>query len=151
MTDRKLTEMELRVAAVRATLARFKGKPLRFGTNDCVRMAAFHLRKMGHKVKLPPSGSYASIRSGERELSARGFATLAEAVDSLGLECIPPAAAVDGDLVELPSDNGLGCLTVEVGNGRVLGYYAGKVEVLQPLEWVRAWRVVPAAYATAQT
>ena len=45
-----------------------------------------------------------------------------------------PAAAVVGDIVELPGEPPFGALSVAVGNGRVLGYHqdAEGAEILQP-------------------
>ena len=136
-------EMVRRRDAAQATLDRFKDKPLRLGRNDCVRMAAFHLRKLGHKVKLPPAGAYATARVGLRLLAGMGHADLAAAVDAHGLDRIPPAAATVGDIVMLPGDMGLGALCIALGNGRVVGYHedaAGAV-VVQPTEFEAAWRV----------
>lgn len=140
-----MTPYQRKVAAAQATLDRFKDVPLRLGRNDCVRMAAFHLRKLGHRVKLPPAGAYASIRSAKRELEKAGHETVAAALDSFGFERIPPAAAVAGDLIMLPGDTDLGALTVALGNGRCVAYHqdlAG-AGVVQPVEWLFAWRVQP--------
>lgn len=139
-----MTEIEKRVAAAQATLDRFKDVPFKLGRNDCVRMTAFHLRKLGHKVKLPASGSYGSLKAGLRELKARGFETLAEAMDSMGFERIPPAAAVVGDVLMIPAVDRLGCLMVAMGNGRACGYHedAKGAVVMQPVEYEAAWRVV---------
>ena len=141
------TEIELRVAAAQATLARFKDHPLRLGRTDCVRMVAYHLRKLGHRVKLPPSGSYASIRSGLRELEARGFRTLDEALDAFGFDRIAPAAAVAGDVLMLQAVDRLGSLVVAMGNGRVIGFHEDSegAVIMQPLDFVAAWRVPPAS------
>nr|AGU09961.1 hypothetical protein [uncultured organism] len=131
--------------AAQATLDRFKDVPLRLGRNDCARLVAYHLRKLGWSVKLPPSGSYASVRSARREMEKLGYKTLEAALDSFGFERIPPAAAVVGDVVMLPADTDLGSLTVCMGNGRVCGYHedaAGAV-VMQPIEHAAAWRVTP--------
>ena len=49
-----------RVAAAQATLDRFKARPFRFGTNDCARMVAFHLKQLGLRVRLAKAGSYRS-------------------------------------------------------------------------------------------
>jgi hypothetical protein len=138
-----MDEMVRRRDGAQATLDRFKDVPLRLGRNDCVRMAAYHLRKLGHKVKLPPSGSYNSAKAGKRLLSDLGHASLAEAVDAHGLERIAPAAAVVGDIVMLPGEEGLGALTVCMGNGRVVGYHqdARGAVVMQPTEFEAAWRV----------
>lgn len=136
--------LDRRVAAAQATLDRFKNVPLRLGRNDCARMVAYHLRKLGHRVKLPPSGSNASARSARREMAKLGYETLEQAMDAFRFERIAPTAAVAGDVIMLPAAE-LGALTVALGNGRVCGYHedaAGAV-VMQPIDWVAAWRVEP--------
>jgi hypothetical protein len=140
-----MTPYQRKVAAAQATLDRFKDVPLRLGRNDCARMVAYHLRKLGHQVKLPASGSYASARSARREMSKLGYETLEQALDSFGFERIPPAAAVVGDVLMLPATE-LGSLTVAMGNGRVSGYHedAKGAVVMQPVAWIAAWRVEPA-------
>lgn len=70
--------------------------------------------------------------------------TVADAIDAMGLQRIPPAAALPADLVLLPGDGPFGgSLTMAVGNGRVFGYHEDVVgaDILQPLEFVAAWRV----------
>jgi hypothetical protein len=140
------TEIERRIAAAQATLDRFKDRPMRLGRDDCVRMAAYHLRKLGHQVVLPPSGSYASVRSGLKALEARGFSTLADAIDSFGFVRIPPASAAPGDMLMLPAVDRLGALVIALGNGRVVGYHEDLpgAGVLQPVEYETAWRVFSA-------
>lgn len=132
--------------AAQATLDKWGKRPFKLGTSDCVRMVAAHLRKLGYRVKLPPSGSYRTVNSATKALKASGFASVADAIDALGLERIAPAAAVAGDLLELPAEDGLGAYCVALGNGRVVGYIQdvpGGAQVLQPIEYVAAWRVVP--------
>lgn len=140
MTDQP--EMLRRVNAAQATLDRFKGEPFRIGTNDCVRMVAFHLRKLGYKVKLPPSGSYRSWRSGVKALADRGYASIADALDALGLERIAPAAALVGDIIQMPADHEIGALTVVLSNGRVVGFHESALgaTVMQPQQTITAWR-----------
>lgn len=133
-----------KVAAAQATLDQFRGKAFQFGRRDCVRMAAAHLRRLGYRIKLPPVDSYRSERSALKALRARGFADLAAAVEAHGLQPIPPAAAVAGDLLLIPGEGGFGgALQIALGNGRAAGYHqdAKGVEVLQPVEYVAAWRV----------
>lgn len=135
--------MVARAEAAQATLDRFKDDPFRYGVRDCVRMIAMHLRKLGYRMKLPPSGSYRSYRSALRQLRALGHDSLAAAMDDIGLERIAPAEAIVGDILELPSDNPIGALAIAMGNGRALGYHedaAGAV-VVQPLQITAAWRV----------
>lgn len=138
-----MIEMIARVEAAQATLEAVKARPFKLGTNDCARMTASHLRRMGRRVKLPPSGSYGTARGALKALKDRGFANLVEAMDSFGFERIAPAAALPGDVLAIPSASPIGCLVVALSNGRVCGFHED-VEggcVLQPIEYVAAWRV----------
>ncbi len=58
-------------------------------------------------------------------------------------ERVPPAAAWTGDVIAMPGLEGPGALAVALGGGRVLGYHEDAVgaAVLQPSEYVAAWRV----------
>lgn len=138
-----MIEMIRRQQAAQATVDRFKGQPWQLGKNDCVRMAAFVLRRMGHRPQLGKAGSYTTGAGALRALKRAGHDTLAGALDALGLARIPPAAALPGDIVMIPGEAPLdGALTVAMGNGRVLGYHedAEGAEVLQPVAFVAAWR-----------
>lgn len=134
-----------RTQAAQRTLDIWSKRPMKLGTSDCVRMIAAHLRLLGHKVKLPPSGSYRTYASALKALKAAGFASVDDALDAMGLVRIAPAAAAVGDIVKLPADHALGCFTVAVGNGRVVGYHEDvkAAATLQPVEYDQAWRVEP--------
>lgn len=145
MTLAPSLEMVQRRDAAQATLDRFKDQPFALGSRDCVRLVAFHLRKLGYAPRLAKAGSYRSFKSARAALKRAGFESVAEALDALGLERIAPAAALVGDIVQLPGADELGALTVAMGNGRVLGYHehaAGAV-VMQPQQTLAAWRVRP--------
>lgn len=142
-----------RVAAAQKTLDHFKGKPFKFGSRDCARLTSFHCRAMGRPVKAAArAGSYHSLSGAVRTLKRLGFETLADLADA-HFERIPPAATLPGDLIQIPAEdrNPLGCLTVALGNGRVVGFVEGVdgAVVMQPMEFVAAWRVDPPR-ATAQ-
>lgn len=135
-----------RLNAAQRTLDVWSRRPLKLGTADCVRMAAAHLRLLGYRVKLPPSGSYRTVNSARKALAKMGHDLVAAALDAMGLERIAPAAAIVGDLVMLPSEDGLGGLAVSLGNGRLAGWHPdapGGAVVCQPVEFVTAWRVEP--------
>ena len=138
--------MVRRVQAAQTTLDRWSVRPMKLGTSDCVRMTAAHLRLLGYRVKLPPSGSYRTIKGAFKALKERGFESIADALNAMGLERIAPAAAVVGDVVMMPGVDGLGALTIQLTNGRVIGYHddaPGGATALQPLEFVAAWRADP--------
>ncbi len=135
-----------RTTAAQKTLDKWSKKPMRLGTADCVRMAAAHLRQLGYKVKLPPSGSYRTPASAAKALKAAGFASVEDALDGQGLERIAPASAIVGDILMLDGGDRFGALTVAVGNGRVVGWHEsapGGATVMQPLEFKAAWRAEP--------
>jgi hypothetical protein len=138
-----MSELIQRVAAAQASLDAWRDKPFKLGKVDCVRFVAFHLRRMGHQVKLPPAGSYGSLLTASRRLAERGHADLPAALDAMGLERIAPAAAWPGDVIALPADSPIGALAVALSNGRVAGFHedTAGVTVLQPMEFVAAWRV----------
>ena len=130
--------------AAQATLDRYKGTPFRFCSNDCVRFTAFHLEQLGYEA--PIGGiSYSTAAGALRALRKRGFASLPDAVDSIGLQRIAPAAAIVGDIVCAESDDGVGGLGVVLGNGAVLAFHQDLecADTLRMGPVTLAWRVDP--------
>lgn len=150
MTEHALV---LRARAAQATLDEWKTRAFRLGEADCARLVASHLRRLGHHVKLPAARSYRTPRSAEVALRKLGFETVPMMLDALGLERIAPAAALVGDVIQMPleaegdvASDALAALTIAMGNGRVLGWHPdapGGAVVMQPLDMVAAWRVHP--------
>ena len=136
--------MVRRVAATQATVARFQGVAFHWGREDCARMVVYHLRQMANPIAMAKAGSYSSAIGAARAMRNFGVASLIEALDKHGLERIPPASAVAGDIVAMPSADTFDALAIALGNGRVLGYHddATGAAVLQPLMFVAAWRVL---------
>ena len=132
-----------RQQAAQATVDRFLDQPYELGKNDCVRLAAFALRKMGRRPQLGRAGSYSSTTGAVRALRRAGFATLAEAMDALGLDRIAPAAALPCDILLVPAEGPFdGALHVAVGNGRTISYHQDAIgaTILQPIQYLAAWR-----------
>lgn len=139
-----MNEMLKRQKVAQAVVDRFKGKPFQYGKNDCARLAAMALRKMGHRSPMAQAGIYHSPLGAVRAMNRLGHADLATALDSIGLERIAPAAALPADLILIPGEGAFGgALVMAVGNGRVIGYHEDCVgaEVLQPVEYLAAWRL----------
>lgn len=139
-----MIEMIRRQQAAQAAVDRFKGQSWELGKNDCVRLAAFVLRRMGHRPQLGKAGSYTTSTGALRALKRAGYDTLGSALDGLGLERVAPAAARVADIVMIPGEAPLdGALTIAVGNGRVLGFHEdiGTADILQPVEFLAAWRL----------
>lgn len=134
-----------RAAATQACMDRFAFQPVEPGKRDCGKLAAHALHKMGRSAKPLNGWRGNNWPSAVRYIREQGFKDLVDLMDGLGLERIPPAAALPGDIVALPSDaEGFGCsLTVALDNGRVLGLNleSGLIEPMIPRLFVCAWRV----------
>lgn len=138
--------LQARQRALAATVEHFQDRPFAYGKVDCVRLAYFHLRKLGHSPRLGKAGSYSSLVGAIRALRRTGFASLPEALDDLGLPRIPPAAVLVGDILALPGDGELHALQIVAGNGRVFGFHEDRDAAcfIQPtLDVASAWRVDP--------
>ena len=148
MTDNTEHELVLRARAAQAVLDTWGDTPLRLGHADCVRMVASHLRLLGWQIKLPRKGGYRTLKSAQKALADAGYASLGAALDAQGLERIPAAYAIVGDIVELESERGgLSALTIAMGNGRVAGWHPDHIKrgivVMQPHQLLTAWRATP--------
>lgn len=145
---KELPPLVRRRNAAQDALDHWRPRKWLMGENDCLRMFARHARLLGHRIKIPPARSYRTVKGALKKLEELGHESLPAAIDSLGFGRIAPAAAVVGDLVQLPGDDErLPALTIALGNGRVVGWHEsvahGGAEVLQPLELVTAWRIEP--------
>lgn len=141
-----MNTMLKRQAATQACMDRFAGRAVDWANRHCGKLAAHAMHKMGRKAGLltacratTPSGAVKYIRQA-------GFKDLVDLMDATGLERIPPAAALPGDIIGLASEpgDGFGCsLTVALDNGRVLGCNPGTgvIEPMIPHLFVAAWRV----------
>lgn len=119
-----MKELIRRQKAVEATMERFRGKAFAFGATDCAKVVAFHLKQLGHKVRLSKAGQYKTLIGAQAALRRLGYDTLPEAMDGHGFERIAPASAWMGDVVALPTDeHPIGALGIVAGNGNIMGFH----------------------------
>lgn len=132
-----------RQRAVEATMERFRGKGFAFGSVDCARMAAFHLKQMGHKVRLSRAGQYSTLVGAQAALKRLGYETLPDAMDGHGFERIAPAFALMGDIVTFASEHPIGALGIVIGNGNMLAFHEShEMPVVMTMGQIdAAWRV----------
>lgn len=152
MAEKKHPQVR-RQEATQATIDRFVGSTLAWSTNDCGRLIAFHLRKMGNKAPMPKAGSYRDAKGSLRALKeATGHTRMQDALEQhVGLVRITYAEARLGDLVAMPSADGEDwpAMFVALDNDRVLGFLSDgermECRVATPLiDRVQgAWRVEP--------
>ncbi len=132
--------------AAQAALDHWSTVDFKLGSGDCAQMVARHLRALGKSIKLPPRGSYRSVPGALRAMRKLGFASLADWIDSAGVERIAPARVVAGDVLQLPAEHPLGGLAIALGNGAAVAWMEG-IEggaiPIRPLLFVNAWRVDP--------
>lgn len=139
-----MNPMLRRQAAVQACMDRFDGLTIEPGVRDCGKLAAHALHKQGRSAKLLNGSRHKTWAGATKYLRQNDFATLMDLIDAMGLERIPPAAALPGDLIAMPSDDAFGCsLAVALDNGRILGLNAAtnRIEPMVPHLFVCAWRV----------
>lgn len=133
-----------RKKATDATIERFRGKAFAWGSVDCAKMVAFHLKQLGHKVRLSKAGPYKTARGAKGALKRLGYDTLPEAMDGHGFERIAPAFALVGDVVSFDADHEIGALGIVVGNGNMLAFHeAQELPVVMTMgKILTAWRVL---------
>lgn len=139
-----MPDMIKRAAATQACMDRFAGRFYAPGTRDCGKLAAHALHKLGRKAKLLTASRHTTEAGAIRYIRKAGFKDLVELMDAVGLDRIPPAAALPGDIIAMamPEGDPFGCsLTVALDNGRILGFKDGVCQVLVPHDFVTAWRV----------
>ncbi len=136
-----------RAAAAEATIAKFMGVEFAWGSKDCLRMVAHHLRALGHPPPLRDAGPYKSHLGAHRALKRTGHDSLTAWVESWGLIRIPPAMALTGDILALPSgDDAMPSLAVQLSNRRVLAFVpelkvVAATHLVEGVVPLAAWRV----------
>lgn len=136
-----------RQSATQSCMDRFGFKSVEPGVRDCGKLAAHALHKQGRSAKLLNGSRHKTWGAAVKYIRKSGFADLVALMDAvLPGARIPPAAALPGDIIAMPTDDetGFGCsLAVALDNGRVLGLNAetNLIEPMQPVAFVCAWRV----------
>jgi len=136
--------LERRHFALEATMARYRDRPFAWGSVDCAKVAAFHLKKLGHKILISKAGAYQSPLGAARALKRLGYSTLAEMADGIGLPQIPYSRMLLGDLAEVEGEGAIGAIALYAGGGNIFGFHEdhpGLVTVA-PTTIIRAWSVL---------
>lgn len=138
-----MPNLNQRAAAVRATQIRFANRPFKWGAVDCIKVAAFHVRQVGHKpASLAKAGKYRSALSARRALQNAGYDSLTAAIEGAGLVEIAPASALMGDLIVLPGNEGWESVLILIGPNTAFGFHEEAL-TLVPIRFdpsfARAW------------
>ena len=139
-----MTPLEIRHTAIEATMARFRGRPFAWGKVDCAKVAAFHLKKLGHKISISKAGSYSSPLGAARALKRLGYSTLAEMADDIGLTRIPYSRMLLGDIAEVEGETAIGAIGLYAGNGNLFCFHEDHpgLVTMTPNKILRAWSVL---------
>jgi len=114
-------ENEMRVEAVKATLARFEGKPFDWATQGtCIHMMRYHAAQMGHDMPIVPR--FRSTLSAKKALKATGHPDIVSLMDSM-FERIPPAFMREGDIMAVPGTDGFHALYIRVSVRKWAGWH----------------------------
>jgi hypothetical protein len=112
-------ELERRRVATERTVAKYRARPFDWDGATCIHLARTQLRNMGHRPPRIPR--FYSIIGARRSLKQAGASSIVELIDNLGLERIPPAMMLIGDLAVLPGDEGFDSVVVCAG-GALIGW-----------------------------
>lgn len=118
-----MTPLEIRHAAIEATMARYRGRPFAWGKVDCAKVAAFHLKKMGVRISISKAGAYSNAIGAQRAIMRMGYGTIPDLLDGIGLTRIPYSRLMLGDLVVADGHDGMAAIGIYAGNGHVLGFH----------------------------
>lgn len=130
-----------RQTLVDAVLAEFGPHPFKWGEHDCGKMIIWHLRNASRPVMA--DGTWLSQRGLIKWLKRNG-GDGATCLDGWGLERIPSARVLPGDIVEIDgSDSPTGAFGIVLGNGRVIAYHEAveTLAVIQPAHLKAAWSI----------
>ena len=147
-----MSKLIQRAHAAQSVIDEYYKQPLVWGKSDCAHLAAAVIIKLGHANPFKGIQKYTSETGAFKAMRRAGFTTLAEAVEKLGFESIPPVSALSGDIVGYPGQGFGGvALGVAIGDGRFLGFAAGpdgqpicdhaKIADVAALGTMMAWRV----------
>ena len=125
-------------------MAKFRDKPFQWGKVDCAKVAAFHLKKLGHKILISKAGAYSSPIGAARALKRLGYANLAEMATGVGLTPIPYSRMLLGDIAEIEGDTPLGAIGLYAGNGNLFCFHEDHpgLVTFAPNNILRAWSVL---------
>lgn len=118
-------DLARRDQAVRATMARWQGETFAWGSADCAKVAAWHVRAMGHHLAFGfhKAGGYRTALGAKRALTRAGHSSLSDALENVGLERIAPAMCLPGDLLTSGGTEALEAIGIVIGNGAFLGFH----------------------------
>lgn len=139
-----MTPLERRHKAIEATLAKYRDRPFAWGSVDCAKVAAFHLRKLGWKLALSKAGSYSSAMGAAKALKRLGYDTLADLATGVGLPEIAPARMLLGDIAEIEGNSEIGTVALYAGNGNLFAFHEDHpgLVTFAPNTILRAWSVI---------
>ena len=125
-------------------MARYRDKPFQWGKVDCAKVAAFHLKKLGHKILISKAGAYSSPLGAARALKRLGYANLAEMAEGVGLTPIPYSRMLLGDIAEIEGDSPVGAIGIYAGNGNIFCFHQDHpgLVTMTPNTLLRAWSVL---------
>lgn len=124
------SNLATRVAATNRTIAKYRNKPFDWDGETCLHLARTQLRNMGQR---PPSiPRFYSAIGAKRAMVKAGYADMAAIFDGLGLQRIPPAQMLVGDIAVLPGEDGFDAIVICAG-GKLLGWHGSDMSKLQPI------------------
>lgn len=119
-------EMILRAGVTEATRKKFAGRPFQYGSVDCIKMARFQARGLGHTLPMPPR--YTTAVGAIRAIKKLGHDDI-DAMLASFFPRIAPASARIGDLVTGEGEGGVDAVFINAGR-KLMGFHMGSDELV---------------------
>ena len=124
----RLPELERRRRATERTRQKYIGREFDWKRwRHCIALARYQAVQLGHRP--PPIRPIRGPVSAKRELAKRGFGSAIELLDG-EFARIAPAQMLLGDLAAVKGVDGLDCIMVNVGPGRLMGWREDVAELV---------------------
>ena len=136
-------DLAQRAQATQKVVARYRGKPATWSVVRCIKLARAQGKALGHE--LPPIPAVRSALGVKKALKKQRCESVEDLLDKYFERLPSPAFAVVGDLVMLPSEDGLGAVCIADGHGCMIGWHDAHPEglsniTLSDAEVGCAWR-----------
>lgn len=143
----------IRRDATRATIAKFENLSFEWYVADCARLASHQLLQLGHKPVFSRFGKYSTDQGALKQLKRQGFNDTLDWMNSIkSIVQIPPAYALEGDIIGMPGLEGnMTALGVYLTGRLMFGYHPEEEDKkaavidINPDFWPRAmvWKADP--------
>ena len=126
-----------RARRTQTVIDRFRDKPFDWAGANCIRLARWQGKALGHE--LPPVPMFRTAIGAKRALKKQGCESVEDLLDKYFNRLQAPSYAMVGDLVTLPSDDDLVSVMIADGHGCLIGWHDANPTGLSNVKFAEAY------------